>query len=447
MKKFLSSVAAAVLVLAGVTFGASAANATEVCVPSEAWSETVVVTPAVAAVPAIPAVPEVLEVSHFDYQRYSWTGGPTDVAPTEVPPSENWKANTKDYEGAGHGSAPVGVAFQGNGNSDWFFWTSTTVIDQPYVAGVPEVPGTPEVPAVTKLVEHPAVTCPPVDEEPEEPTTYTPSCTTVTDSATLTGTGVISVPGGWTSNTIAVPFTGTLSDIGTVLDIQATPLQYVGLHIQTAEGSIVFEEEASYSGKLWSNSSWDGVEAGLGYPAFGTIEEFIELNGDVAVTGIDLLYTHPEASTTTVTSFTIGCTVYTFVPEVVVPEKPADIVTSETNAVLDCENDKIAFVTKVTTIGHVYREESNSWVKDKPVFEYSEEVVEATDAECPPPVVEEPEEPVVEEEEEVIVTPAAARYESLPETGGDFNPILPIGGGILLLGGLTTVLWRRFAHN
>ena len=31
--------------------------------------------------------------------------------------------------------------------------------------------------------------------------------------------------------------------------------------------------------------------SGLGYAAFGTIEEFIAQNGDLAVTGIDLLYT------------------------------------------------------------------------------------------------------------------------------------------------------------
>jgi hypothetical protein len=56
----------------------------------------------------------------------------------------------------------------------------------------------------------------------------------------------------------------------------------------------------------------------MGYAAFGTIEEFILLNGDVDVTGIDLLYTHPEASSTTVTSATIGCTLYTFEEKVVV---------------------------------------------------------------------------------------------------------------------------------
>lgn len=457
MKKFLSSAAAALLIAGTVAFGSASANATQTdeCVPAEAWSETVVVTP------EVPAVPEVPEVSHTEYQRYSWTGGPTETAPAEVPPSANWQANTTDYAGAGKGSDPVGESFKGNGNSDWFFWTGTKVIDTPYQAGKPAVP------AVTTIVEHPAVTC---EEEPvsvtpqacvgagdwytegddlapvatpeglvfaggsgkavgyrtpvtgnlqgwapvsfdatggteqfffrvvidasadggpaykslsfpgyttidsssvsyqygetlaqtalrfpnnkvtsvgfqtnsgapadysatlksvtgpcatvdftyteEEPPVILPSCTTVTGSQVLVGDGKISVPGDWASESIAVPFSGSLKDIGTVLEIQADPLPFVGLHIHTAQGTIVFEEEASYNGQLWSQSTWDGVEAGLGYPALGTIEKFIERNGDVVVTGIDLLYTHPEASTTTVTSFTIGCTTFTFKPAV-----------------------------------------------------------------------------------------------------------------------------------
>lgn len=483
MKKFLASAVTAFLIAAGgVAITTTAANATppvEECIPSEAWTETAVITPAIPAKPAVPAVPEVLEVSHFEYQRYSWTGGPTETAPTEVPPSANWQANTTNYEGAGHGTDPIGVAFpkNDNGKGDWFFWTKTKVVDQPYVPGTPEIPAVPEVPAVTQTIEHPAVTCEeePVEVDPivcvsaggwytegddltpvatpeglvftggsgkavgtrlpvtgnlqgwtsasfdatggteqfffrividasadggpaykslsfpgtstitqdsvsyqygetlaataerfpnnkitsigfqtnsgapadfsatlrsfssdcanvdftyteEEPPTFTPSCTTVNDSFVIEGDGVISVPGGWESESIAVPFSGTLADIGTVLNIDADPLQYVGLHIDTAEGSIVFEEEPSYNGELWSNSTWEGVEPGLGYAAFGTIEEYIHLNGDVAVTGIRLLYTHPEASTTTVESFTIGCTVYTFEPKVVVPpvDPPVD---------------------------------------------------------------------------------------------------------------------------
>jgi hypothetical protein len=138
-----------------------------------------------------------------------------------------------------------------------------------------------------------------------------PSCTTVTGAQTIVGDGVLTVDGGWDTTSINVPFSGTLADIGTVLDVTASDTQYLGLHIDTAEGTIVFEEEPSYGGNLWSESAWDGVGTGMGYAAFGSIEEYIAQNGDVVVTGIRLLYTHPEASSTTVESFTIGCTVYT----------------------------------------------------------------------------------------------------------------------------------------
>lgn len=150
----------------------SAANATEdpsVCVPSEAWDEQVLVTPEVPATPDVPAV------THNEYQRYSWVGGGQyeDNGPGNSTPATNpgdWQANTTNYEGAGHGTDPIGVAFQqGNGNGSWFFWTKTEVVD------TPAVPGTPGSPAVYETVHHPAVECPTVPEKPEtpQPTTET----------------------------------------------------------------------------------------------------------------------------------------------------------------------------------------------------------------------------------------------------------------------------------
>lgn len=160
----------------------------------------------------------------------------------------------------------------------------------------------------------------------EVPPAIQPTCIAVTGHKTIEGDGVISVPGEWESKSIALPVTGKLADIGTVLDIDATPLQYVGLHIHTSAGTIVFEEEASYNGQLWSTSTFEGVNPGLGYAALGTIEEFIAKNGNLAVTGIDLLYTSPEASSTTVTSATVACTVFTFVPAIVPPTEEPPVV-------------------------------------------------------------------------------------------------------------------------
>lgn len=218
------------------------------------------------------------------------------------------------------------------------------------------------------------------------PPTYEPSCTTVTGEQTIIGDGVLTVEGGWATDSIDVPFTGTLADIGTVLNIDASPLQYVGLHIDTAEGTIVFEEEESYAGNLWSESAWDGVEAGMGYAAFGSIEQFIHLNGDVEVTGIRLLYTHPEASSTTVTSFTIGCTVYTFEPKA---EKPEPVVEYKTESVTDCYQSTITYQDFSRTTGEpTYNAEDNTWTQGEfgPWVESGEpRVTPATAEDCPLP--------------------------------------------------------------
>lgn len=194
MKNRWKALGGAVLAMALIAAPLTAANATgwhhphpdPECTPKAAWTETIVDAPAVPAVPAIPAIPaipavaEIPEVSHTDYQRYSWTGGPIYGAPTSTPPGDDWQANTTNYEGAGHGTDPIGVAFdvsnEHSGKADWFFWTATKVIDQEYVPGtpevpgVPEVPGTPAIPAQTHDVFHPAVTCEPPGDEIVPPT-------------------------------------------------------------------------------------------------------------------------------------------------------------------------------------------------------------------------------------------------------------------------------------
>lgn len=135
----------------------------EACVPSE----------------AVPAVPDVLEQTRTDYQRYSWTGGPIDTAPTEVPPSDNWQANTTNYAG-NHANDPIGVPFQrdnpGQGNADWFYWTATVVVTQPFVPGTPEIP---------------AVVCPPIDEPPVEEPPVEDSSRTLADTGAAEGIGLL----------------------------------------------------------------------------------------------------------------------------------------------------------------------------------------------------------------------------------------------------------------
>lgn len=67
------------------------------------------------------------------YQRYSWTGNPSQGDPSASSPladPSNWQANTTNY----NETDPVGVPFDtsnGNGNASWFYWTSDQVLDQP----------------------------------------------------------------------------------------------------------------------------------------------------------------------------------------------------------------------------------------------------------------------------------------------------------------------------
>jgi hypothetical protein len=433
MKKLIGglAIAAAVLCLVGAPAAASATTPPPAeCVPSEAWTEYI----------EHPAVGEpTVTIDNPDYQPGTdasttwWNFAPNkDQGPLEGAPlfplDERGTWEGPHTEG-GPGQDQEGVYQQGGGYGSWFYRETipgTDPVGDPTI----EVPNPDYVAPWVEEIEHDAVTC-----DPEEPTTYTPSCTTVLDSYVIEGDGVISVAGGWESETISVPLAGvvTLADIGTVLDIQADPLQYVGLHIRTDEGSITFEEEPSYGGDLWSTSEWEGVEAGMGYAAFGSIEEYIELNGDVVVNAIDLLYTHPEASTTTVESFIIGCTLYTFEPPVIVPEQPEDIVVVTEETFVNCDADTFTTVTTTTTTSTVYDAQTNTWVPTEPVVQIASSEREATDAECPPAPVE-PEKPSTPVDEPVDEAPAPTA-QRLAETGGPDMTGLAFGAfGVLAIG-------------
>lgn len=447
MKRIITGAAALAVALALVAPTAALATSTDTpaeCVPSDAIAAYTEVTPDIehpaVGEPTITIdnpdyVPAVEEESHIEHEfafkkdhpnspRWELEGWNADGNPQ----SEGWLAT-------GNTRVVIDVA-----GSDAIGEPTITVDNPDYVAAyIEDVPD----------IEHaavPAVTCPP---EEEEPTLYTPSCTTVTGAATIVGTGVLSVTGGWSSTSIAVPFSGTLADIGTVLDIQASPVQYVGLHIRTAEGSIVFEEEASYAGNLWSTEAWDGVEPGLGYAAFGSITEFIELNGDVAVTGIDLLYTHPEASSTTVTSFTIGCKVYTFVPPVTEEPLPEDtvVVSDWTEPVYDCDTEAGTGVPiyQTTTTTTWTRGEDGEPVST--VTTSTEEgafiVAEHDIAELECPVVTEPK--PTEKPTPAAQSPESPTPTALAVTGGPTVPLIAGGlvAAVLLALGGTLVAARR----
>lgn len=182
---------------------------------------------------------------------------------------------------------------------------------------------------------------------------------------------------------------------------------------------------------------------GIGAAGFGDYPKGTSVGGKVDGQG------NPKAGGMVSGTFTVDAA--TGDCPVVIPEKPADKVTSTETSAANCEEGTFVTTTTTTTVSSVYVEETNSWVDGTPVVTSASSSREATETECPTVVVEEPEEPNTPEEpvveEEVVVVPAAAEAKGLAVTGGDLNPIVPIGGAILLLGGLTALLWRRRVTN
>ncbi len=207
-KQVASAIAALVIAASPLMLGASAAQAADApCVPRAAWTETVLVTPAVPAVAEIPGAAEVPEVSHtetrviqeawtetvvdkeawtetvvdkeawtetvvdkeawdeevFDHwQRYSWTGGPHTSDDPPAFPGADWQPNVQgDPHGVGHEGAYY-RSHGGSGNGDWFYLEAvTTTVHHPAETHTVEHPAethTVEHPAETHTVEHPAVT-------------------------------------------------------------------------------------------------------------------------------------------------------------------------------------------------------------------------------------------------------------------------------------------------
>lgn len=121
----------------------------------------------------------------------------------------------------------------------------------------------------------------------------------------------LSVPGDWATAKISRAFGQPISQVGTAIDFAATPSQYVGIHLRTAQGSIAFEKAPGYGDNWWSEADF-GVGAGMGYASFASLADYVAANPDLIVNSIDVLYTSPTASSTVLTSATFGCTVYTF---------------------------------------------------------------------------------------------------------------------------------------
>lgn len=158
----------------------------------------------------------------------------------------------------------------------------------------------------------PVTTCPAV-----LPTIYSTNkahngWTIPADAQYVNGGIQLNVSGNWDETYISRSMVGPLADIGTRVDFSANPEQYVGLHIVMDDGRVlVYEHEGSYAGQWWSTSSF-GVASGMGYATFDTLENIVAANPGLMTSELRVLYTSPLASSTVVTSVTVGCTVYIF---------------------------------------------------------------------------------------------------------------------------------------
>jgi len=173
-KRITSAIAALALVIVGsfaVPAMATDKDTGGQCVPSDARTETIE-HPAVThtetkTVIDVGAWDEVIIDTPAGWQRYSWNGDwDSDSAPPF--PDARWQANTASDP---HGVGVEGAYFRSRGNSgggDWFYLDRVEAvietIEHPEITHEETVTITDEE-ARTDPIAHPAIVCPPDDED------------------------------------------------------------------------------------------------------------------------------------------------------------------------------------------------------------------------------------------------------------------------------------------
>ena len=139
---------------------------------------------------------------------------------------------------------------------------------------------------------------------------------TLGENASFVNGGMkLDVTGNWDTTSITRSLTGELKDLGTGVDF-APNVDYLGLHVKTSAGTLTYEkfyenQDPANTGKWWSESNFN-VAGGQGYATFDTLENIVAANPGVTLENVRVLYTHPNVSSTIVTSVKIGCKEYTF---------------------------------------------------------------------------------------------------------------------------------------
>lgn len=301
--------------------------------------------------------------------------------------------------------------------------TTTTTTDWVLVDNV-WVPGTPVVTTSATTREATEVECP-IDETPT-PRACVPAGDWYTEgddvAPSLSPDGLVFTGGSGDAVGIRVPVTGNLQG-WTELSYEATGdtgVFYVRIVVDSSadgghsyssltvtSGSPVTASSVAYSNKL-------GVSK--------TLAEWAEFYPNAVITSVGFhLDSAASADDEVVLSSATGpCATVDFTSE-----QPADIVTTVTEDVTDCEAGTVTTTTTTTTTSFVWVE--GEWVEGEPVITTEDTTRDATEEECPVVVTPPTETPTP------VVPAATTPTSALAETGFDMS-------GVYLYAALSTIV-------
>lgn len=240
----------------------------------------------------------------------------------------------------------------------------------------------------------------------------------------------------------------------------STPPPGINLFVNFgADGNGTLVYESIYGQDLWlTNGSSAAVKAnapshtgGNGSDNHGTINEWLTKYPDAQVTGIAYSLGSGVFGDGVIHSITAGCTTYTFDYEIVIPEKPAPIVTHDSSEATDCEAGIVTTHHTTTTIDFAYDQETNTWIQQEPVTTQDEDTTrDATLEECPivtPTPTPTPTVPVANPTPPAATPVAAVSADRLASTGSDLTSGWYFLGGALLIAGLILAFGRRITRR
>jgi hypothetical protein len=376
LKKLLAGVATLALALGMVTVTAGTASATgtaetATCVASAAYDETVVDVAAHDVYHA--AVPETFTTVHHEatFERWTYIKQEGDPASTSSPVSAPTKWNPDEKKTPAVGD-PIGTPFQeGNGNGSWFFWTGAAAYDTQVSNHDGVAAYTEHIAAVTHVVHHDAVICPPV--QPEPIVTHSPVSTSDCEAKTVTTVDTIS------TTTYVLNESETAYIKGTPVITTETSTREMN-DAEVAECPVVVvppvQPEPIVSTRAVSTDTISCATNKVStvtehYTTTTTYVYNAETNSYDAVKGDEVRGDDTSSSRNATLE---EC-------PVVIPGKPGAVVTNTASTTIDCGAAIATTRSSTTTVD--YKLVDNVWVKQAPVTVQDPDTTRAaTDAEC-----------------------------------------------------------------